>query len=62
MGWIEFPKIQPEDIVREYLTIDSSGDIKVLEWYEGSCFRWSSGGHWSDEDGNEIENIVGWQS
>ena len=58
--WVLFSMEEPPDIVEEYITINSRGEFAILEWYEGDCFKSCMGGHWSDEDGNEVKDIILW--
>ncbi len=60
INWILFSEQQPPDIVEDYITCDTEDNIKTLEWYEGDSFANCSGGHWSDENGNEVTNVVLW--
>ena len=60
INWVLFSEQEPSDVVEDYIVYDDEGNIRTLEWYEGSCFMWSSGGHWSDEEGEEVTNIIYW--
>jgi hypothetical protein len=60
INWVLFFKQHPPDIVQDYIIYDTDGNIKTLEWYEGDSFANCSGGHWSDENGNEVTNVVYW--
>ena len=60
INWVLFSEQEPPDIVKDYITYDDKGNIRTLQWYEGSCFMWCSGGHWSDEEGEEVTNIIYW--
>ena len=60
INWVLFNEQEPPDIVEDYIVYDNEGNIRNLQWYEGSCFMWCSGGHWSDEEGEEVTNIIYW--
>jgi len=61
-NWILFSEEQPPQKVEWYDVINSNGDKLELEWYEGSGFKWCSEGHWSDEEGEEVDNIIYWRN
>jgi len=60
INWVLFSEQQPSDIVKDYITYDSDGDIRTLEWYEGDYFAHTSGGHWDDGDNNEVTDVIYW--
>ena len=60
INWVLFSDQQPPDRVEDYITYDDDGNIKTLEWYEGDSFINCSGGYWSDDEGNEVTNVVYW--
>ena len=60
INWVLFNEQEPPDIVEDYIVYDNEGNIRILQWYEGSCFMWCSVGHWSDEEGEEVTNIIYW--
>lgn len=59
--WINMSEQEPPDVVEDYWTENKCGETKILEWYHGDCFMYTTGGHWCDEDGNEVCDIVRWK-
>jgi hypothetical protein len=60
INWVLFSEQQPPDIVKDYIVYDYDDNIRTLEWYEGDSFIHCSGGHWSDENGEEVTNVIYW--
>lgn len=59
INWLVFDENnKPEDEVKDYLTLDSNGNVQIIEWFEGDYFQSCSGGHWHDDEGYEINNIT----
>ena len=58
--WVAMKDKTPPDTVEEYYTLDDEGNIDVLQWTEGSCFMWCSGGHWNRKEDLNYTEITHW--